>query len=48
MQIIAEVSKILKTVQLNLIFIENIFSESSIDFIKLSIVVAKKNVGVFT
>ena len=48
MQIIAEVSKILKTAQPNLTFIENILSESSIHFIKLSIVAAKKNVGIFT
>ena len=48
MQIIADVSDILKTVQHNLAFILDVFSESSIYFTQLSIVLAKKNVGVFT
>ena len=48
MQIIADVSKISKTVQVNLTFILNVLSESSIHITKLSIVLAKKNVGIFT
>ena len=48
MQIIADVSKISKTVQPSLIFSLNVLSISSIYFIYLSIVLAKKNVGIFT
>ena len=44
---IADVSKVLKTVQHNLIFI-NAFSESNIHFTQLSIVLTKKNIGIFT
>ena len=48
MQIIADVNKISKTVQPNLNFILNVLSKSSIHFTKLSIVLAKKIVGIFT
>ena len=48
MHIIADVNKISKTVQRNLTFILNVLSESSIHFTVLSIVLAKKNVGIFT
>ena len=48
MQIIADVSKISKTVQANLTFILNILSEFSIQFTWLAIVIAEKNVGIFT
>ena len=48
MHISAEVNKISKTVQRNLTFILNVLSESSIHFTKFSIVLAKKNVGIFT
>ena len=48
MYIIADVNKILKTVQRNFTFILNVLSESSIHFISLSIVLAKKNVGILT
>ena len=47
MQIIADVSKILKTVQSNLHFILNVLLESSIHFTYLSIVLAKKNAAIF-
>ena len=39
--------KIRKTVQPKLTFILNILSEFSIHFTQLSIVIAKKNVGIF-
>ena len=48
MQTIADVSKILKTVLHNLLFILNVLSESSIHFTQLSIVLAKRNVAIFT
>ena len=48
MQITTDVSKISKTVQPNLTFILNILSELSIHFSQISIVIAKKNVGLFT
>ena len=48
MQIIADVSKISKTVQDNLIFILNVLWESSIHFTQLSIIIAKNNIGIFT
>ena len=48
MHIIADVNEISKTVQRNLTFILNVLSESSIHFTQLSIVPAKKNVGIFT
>ena len=48
MYIIAGVNKISKTAQRNFTFILNVLSESSINFISLSIVLAKKNVGIFT
>ena len=48
MKIIADVSNISKTIRTNLTFILNVLSESSIHFTKLSIVLAKKNVGIFT
>ena len=47
MHIIADVNKISKTVQGNLTFILNVLSEYSIHFTQLSIVLAKKNVGIF-
>ena len=40
--------KIRKTVQPKFTFILNILSEFSIHFTQLSIVIAKKNVGIFT
>ena len=46
--IIADVNKIAETVSRNLTFILNALSVSSIHFIKLSIVLAKKNLGLFT
>ena len=48
MQITADVSKILKTVQRDHTLILNVLSESSIHFAKFSIVLAKKNVVSFT
>ena len=48
MQIIADVNKISKTVRRNLIFILNVLWESSIHFTQLSIIIAKKNIGIFT
>ena len=42
MQIIADLSKILKTVQREVIFILNVLLESNINFIKFSIVLAKR------
>ena len=48
MQIIADISKISRTVQRNLIFILNVLWESSIHFTELSIVLAKKNIDIFT
>ena len=48
MQVIANVSKISKTVQPNLIFTLDILLEFSIHFTQLSIVIAKENVGIFT
>ena len=44
MQIIADVSKISKTVQRNLNFILNVLWESRIHFTQLSIVLAEKNI----
>ena len=46
--IIADVNKIAETVSRNLTFILNALSVSSIHFTKLSIVLAKKNLGLFT
>ena len=46
--IIADVNKIAETVSRNLTFILNALSVSSIHFSKLSIVLAKKNLGLFT
>ena len=48
MKIIADASKISKTVRRKLIFILNVLRESSIYFTQLSIVLAKTNVGIFT
>ena len=48
MHVIADVNKILKTVHCNLTFILTVLSESSINFTQLSIVLAKKNIGIFT
>ena len=48
MQIIADDSKISKTVQPNLTFIWNILSELNIHFTQLSIVIAERNVDIFT
>ena len=48
MQIIADVSKISETVPPNLTFVLNILSEFSIHFTQLSIVITKKNFGIFT
>ena len=48
MQVTADVSKILKTVQRGLTFILNILSKSSIHFVSFSIVLAKKNAVSFT
>ena len=48
MHIIADVNKISKTFQRKLTFILNVLSESSIPFNLLSMVLAKKNVGIFT
>ena len=48
MQIITDVSKVLKTVQRNFIFLLNVLWESSIHFTQLSIVLAKKDIGIFT
>ena len=42
MQIIADVDKISKTVQRNVIFILNVLSESSIYLTQVSIILAKK------
>ena len=42
MQIIADLSKVLKTVQCEVIFILNVLLESNINFIKFSIVLAKR------
>ena len=47
MQIITDISKISKTVQRNLIFFLNVLWESSIHFTHLSIVLTKKNIGIF-
>ena len=41
-------AKISETVQPNLTFILNILSEVSIHFTQLLLVIAKKNVGIFT
>ena len=46
--IIADVNKIAETVSRNLTFILNALSVSSIHFTKLSVVLAKKNLGLFT
>ena len=46
--IIADVNKIAETVSRNLTFILNALSVSRIHFTKLSIVLAKKNLGLFT
>ena len=46
MHTIAGVNKISKTFQRKLTFILNVLSESSIPFNLLSIVLAKKNVGI--
>ena len=48
MQITADVSEILKTVQRGLTFILNVLPESRIHFAYFSIVLAKKNVVSFT
>ena len=48
MQIIADVGKISKTVQRNLIVILNVLWESGIHYTQLSIVLAKENIGIFT
>ena len=48
MHIIAGASKISKAAQRNLTFILNVLSESNIHVTYLSVVVAKKNVGIFT
>ena len=48
MQITAEVSQISKTVQRDLTFILNVYSQSSIHFTQFLIVLAKKNVVNFT
>ena len=48
MHIIVDVNKISKTARCNLTFILTVLSESSINFTQLSIVLAKKNVGIFT
>ena len=48
MQVIANVSKISKTVQPNLSYISNILSEFRIHFTQFLIVIAEKNVGIFT
>ena len=48
MYIVVDVNKISKTVRRNLAFILNVLSESSIHFTYLSIVLAKRNVGIFT
>ena len=48
MQIIADVREISKTAKLNLIFILNVLWESAIHFTQLSIVLAKKNIDIFT
>ena len=48
MQITADVSKILKTVQRNLTSILNILLEFSIHFTLISIVIAKTNIVIFT
>ena len=44
----ADVNNIAETVSRNLTFILNALSVSSIHFTKLSIVLAKKNLGLFT
>ena len=41
-------AKFIETVQRNLIFIVNAHGESSIHFTQLSIVLAKKYIGIFT
>ena len=46
MQIIADVDKIWKTVQRNVIFILNVLSESSIYLTQVSIILAKKMFGI--
>ena len=45
---ITDVNKISKNVQRNLILILHVLSESSIHFTWLSIILANKNVGIFT
>ena len=47
MQMIADVDKIWKTVQRNVIFILNVLSESSIFLTQVSIILAKKMFGIF-
>ena len=48
MQIIADVREISKTVKRNLIFTLNVLWESAIHFTQLSIVLAEKNIDIFT
>ena len=48
MQTTADASKVWKTAHLELIFILNVLSESSIHFAWFAVVLAKKNVASFT